>query len=48
MSGSTAEKELADRIFSEHQARKPFHRLRDSLRPTTMEAGYRVQDLLNE
>ena len=48
MSANAAERELADRIFAEHQARKPFQRLRDASRPANMEAGYRVQDLLNE
>ncbi|MBT3628767.1 MAG: hypothetical protein HOM52_16080 [Rhodospirillaceae bacterium] len=48
MATSAAERELADRLFAEHQTRKPFRRLRDDLRPQSMEAGYRVQDLLNE
>ncbi len=43
----TSERELADRLFAENRAREPFRPIRDSLRPATMEAGYRVQDLLN-
>jgi 2-keto-4-pentenoate hydratase len=48
MSDNAAERKLADRLFAEHQERKPFSRLQGALRPATMEAGYRVQDLLNE
>ena len=44
---SNSEHELAERLFSENKSRKPFRPIRDSLRPATMEDGYRVQDLLN-
>ncbi len=45
---SESERQLADRLFAEHRGRKPFSRLQGASRPATMEAGYRVQDLLNE
>ena len=40
---SDFERELADRLFSENKTHAPFHPVRDSLRPATMEAGYQVQ-----
>lgn len=43
----TTERQLADRLFSENKTHTPFQPIRDSLRPATMAAGYRVQDLLN-
>ena len=44
---SDSERQLADRLFEENKTRKPFHPVRDELRPSDMEAAYRVQDLLN-
>jgi len=44
---AAAERELADRIFAEHEARERFRPVRGALRPATMAAGYRVQDRLN-
>ena len=38
---------LADRLFAEHAEGRPFRRLRGADRPTSLEEGYRVQELLN-
>ena len=38
---------LADRLFAEHAAGRPFRRLQGAGRPASLEEGYRVQALLN-